>query len=74
MACVIREPEETQPRLWWLQPPSLPHFCLAEFEIWYSESFLIPTYVQKALKPGGNIRPGMIPIDRVTRLVSLAAP
>uniref|UniRef100_A0A8C3BB11 Kinesin-like protein n=1 Tax=Cairina moschata TaxID=8855 RepID=A0A8C3BB11_CAIMO len=41
---------------------------IAEFEIWYSESFLIPTYVQKALKPGGNIRPGMIPIDRVTRL------
>lgn len=41
---------------------------IAEFEIWYSEAFLIPTYVQKALKPRGNIRPGMIPIDRVTRL------
>ncbi|NXI75014.1 KIF9 protein, partial [Anseranas semipalmata] len=38
---------------------------ISEFEIWYSESFLIPTYVQKALKPGGNIRPGMIPINRV---------
>ncbi|NXK52392.1 KIF9 protein, partial [Chauna torquata] len=38
---------------------------VSEFEIWYSESFLIPTYVQKALKPGGNIRPGMIPINRV---------
>ncbi|XP_035172011.1 kinesin-like protein KIF9 [Oxyura jamaicensis] len=41
---------------------------IAEFEIWYSESFLIPTYVQKALQPGGSIRPGMIPIDRVLRL------
>uniref|UniRef100_A0A8B9B957 Kinesin-like protein n=1 Tax=Anser brachyrhynchus TaxID=132585 RepID=A0A8B9B957_9AVES len=38
---------------------------VAEFEIWYSESFLIPAYAQKALKPGGNIRPGMIPINRV---------
>ncbi|XP_052552924.1 kinesin-like protein KIF9 isoform X1 [Tympanuchus pallidicinctus] len=38
---------------------------ISEFEIWYSESFLIPTYVQNALKPSGNIRPGMIPINRV---------
>ncbi|XP_021242030.1 kinesin-like protein KIF9 isoform X2 [Numida meleagris] len=38
---------------------------VSEFEIWYSESFLIPTYVQNALKLGGNIRPGMIPINRV---------
>ncbi|NWU71760.1 KIF9 protein, partial [Pterocles burchelli] len=38
---------------------------IAEFEIWYSESFLIPKDVQEALKPGGNIRPGMIPINRV---------
>ncbi|KAM6101623.1 kinesin-like protein KIF9 isoform 4-T4 [Theristicus caerulescens] len=36
-----------------------------EFEIWYSESFLIPKDVQEALKPGGNIRPGMIPMNRV---------
>lgn len=47
-----------------------PLLCLAEFEIWYSESFLIPAYAQKALKPGGNIRPGMIPINRVMCLVS----
>uniref|UniRef100_A0A8C2TG45 Kinesin-like protein n=1 Tax=Coturnix japonica TaxID=93934 RepID=A0A8C2TG45_COTJA len=38
---------------------------VSEFEIWYSESFLIPTYVQNALKQHGNIRPGMIPINRV---------
>uniref|UniRef100_A0A8C9EQQ9 Kinesin-like protein n=1 Tax=Pavo cristatus TaxID=9049 RepID=A0A8C9EQQ9_PAVCR len=38
---------------------------ISEFEIWYSESFLIPTYMQNALKPSGNIRPGMIPINRV---------
>ncbi|NXT92489.1 KIF9 protein, partial [Anhinga rufa] len=38
---------------------------VSEFEIWYSESFLIPKDVQEALKPGGNIRPGMIPINRV---------
>ncbi|NXN11695.1 KIF9 protein, partial [Indicator maculatus] len=37
----------------------------SEFEIWYSESFLIPKDVQEALKPGGHIRPGMIPINRV---------
>ncbi|NXS72925.1 KIF9 protein, partial [Pandion haliaetus] len=38
---------------------------ISEFEIWYSESFLIPKDVREALKPGGNIRPGMIPINRV---------
>ncbi|NXH66001.1 KIF9 protein, partial [Hydrobates tethys] len=38
---------------------------ISEFEVWYSESFLIPKDVQEALKPGGNIRPGMIPINRV---------
>ncbi|NXI38278.1 KIF9 protein, partial [Galbula dea] len=38
---------------------------LSEFEIWYRESFLIPRDVLEALKPGGNIRPGMIPINRV---------
>ncbi|NXM04018.1 KIF9 protein, partial [Tyrannus savana] len=36
-----------------------------EFEIWYNESFLIPEDVLEALRPGGSIRPGMIPIDRV---------
>ncbi|KAM9648527.1 kinesin-like protein KIF9 isoform 1-T4 [Morphnus guianensis] len=38
---------------------------ISEFEIWYSESFLIPKDVREALKPGGSIRPGMIPINRV---------
>ncbi|XP_074013165.1 kinesin-like protein KIF9 isoform X2 [Numenius arquata] len=38
---------------------------ISEFEIWYSESFLIPKDMQEALKPGGNIRSGMIPINRV---------
>ncbi|NWX16162.1 KIF9 protein, partial [Aegotheles bennettii] len=38
---------------------------ISEFEIWYNESFLIPEDVREALKPGGNIRPGMIPINRV---------
>ncbi|KAF1633200.1 Kinesin-like protein KIF9, partial [Eudyptes filholi] len=38
---------------------------ISEFEVWYSESFLIPKGVQEALKPGGNIRPGMIPMNRV---------
>ncbi|NXL93378.1 KIF9 protein, partial [Alectura lathami] len=38
---------------------------ISEFEIWYSESFLIPTHVRNALQPGGSIRPGMVPINRV---------
>uniref|UniRef100_A0A8C8E906 Kinesin family member 9 n=1 Tax=Otus sunia TaxID=257818 RepID=A0A8C8E906_9STRI len=38
---------------------------ISEFEIWYNESFLIPEDAREALKPGGNIRPGMIPINRV---------
>nr|XP_032626529.1 kinesin-like protein KIF9 isoform X5 [Chelonoidis abingdonii] len=38
---------------------------ISEFEIWYNESFLIPEDVQEAIKPGGNIRPGMIPMNRV---------
>ncbi|NXB11191.1 KIF9 protein, partial [Cnemophilus loriae] len=41
---------------------------ISEFEIWYNESFLIPEHVREALEPGGNIRPGMIPINRVTCL------
>ncbi|XP_048366841.1 kinesin-like protein KIF9 [Sphaerodactylus townsendi] len=41
---------------------------LTEFEIWYNESFLIPEEVQEALKPGGVIRLGMIPINRVLAL------
>ncbi|NXK41622.1 KIF9 protein, partial [Piprites chloris] len=38
---------------------------ISEFEIWYNESFLIPEDVGEALRPGGSIRPGMIPINRV---------
>ncbi|XP_071416438.1 kinesin-like protein KIF9 isoform X2 [Pithys albifrons albifrons] len=38
---------------------------ISEFEIWYNESFLIPEDVREALEPGGSIRPGMIPINRV---------
>ncbi|NWI78684.1 KIF9 protein, partial [Dryoscopus gambensis] len=38
---------------------------ISEFEIWYNESFLIPEHVREALEPGGNIRPGMIPVNRV---------
>ncbi|NWV49161.1 KIF9 protein, partial [Daphoenositta chrysoptera] len=38
---------------------------ITEFEVWYNESFLIPEHVREALQRGGNIRPGMIPINRV---------
>nr|XP_020633237.1 kinesin-like protein KIF9 isoform X1 [Pogona vitticeps]XP_020633238.1 kinesin-like protein KIF9 isoform X1 [Pogona vitticeps]XP_020633239.1 kinesin-like protein KIF9 isoform X1 [Pogona vitticeps] len=41
---------------------------VAEFEIWYNESFLIPEEVQEALRPGGTIRLGMIPMNRVLTL------
>ncbi|NWR01247.1 KIF9 protein, partial [Paradoxornis webbianus] len=41
---------------------------ISEFEIWYNESFRIPEDVKEALKPGGNITPGMIPINRIERL------
>ncbi|NXC89151.1 KIF9 protein, partial [Cercotrichas coryphoeus] len=41
---------------------------ISEFEIWYNESLCIPEHEREALKPGGNIRPGMIPINRVTCL------
>ncbi|NXW74894.1 KIF9 protein, partial [Hirundo rustica] len=41
---------------------------ISEFEIWYKESFLIPEDVREALRPGGNIRPGMIPLNRITCL------
>lgn len=42
----------------------------AEFDIWYNESFVIPADVQMALKPGGSIRPGMVPSSKITSLVS----
>ncbi|KFW74658.1 Kinesin-like KIF9, partial [Manacus vitellinus] len=38
---------------------------ISEFEIWYNESFRIPEDVLEALRPGGSIRPGMIPMNRV---------
>ncbi|NWR41338.1 KIF9 protein, partial [Regulus satrapa] len=38
---------------------------ISEFEIWYNETFGIPEHVREALKPGGSIRPGMIPMSRV---------
>ncbi|NXO01422.1 KIF9 protein, partial [Rhinopomastus cyanomelas] len=41
------------------------HKIISEFEIWYSESFLIPRRLQEALKRNSNIRPGIIPINRV---------
>ncbi|KAM4906340.1 kinesin-like protein KIF9 [Sylvia borin] len=41
---------------------------ISEFEIWYNESFQIPEDLREALKPGGNITPGMIPINRITCL------
>ncbi|XP_063022877.1 kinesin-like protein KIF9 isoform X1 [Melospiza melodia melodia] len=41
---------------------------ISEFEIWYNENYRIPKHVKEALKPGGNIRPGMIPINRVMSL------
>uniref|UniRef100_A0A673U6H0 Kinesin-like protein n=1 Tax=Suricata suricatta TaxID=37032 RepID=A0A673U6H0_SURSU len=39
-----------------------------EFDIWYNESFFIPEDLQMALKPGGNIRPGMVPVSRIMSL------
>ncbi|XP_059693321.1 kinesin-like protein KIF9 [Haemorhous mexicanus] len=38
---------------------------ITEFEIWYNENYRLPKDVKEALEPGGNIRPGMIPINRV---------
>ncbi|XP_077633447.1 kinesin-like protein KIF9 isoform X2 [Crocuta crocuta] len=44
------------------------HRLLTEFDIWYNESFFIPEDLQMALKPGGNIRPGMVPVSRLMSL------
>uniref|UniRef100_UPI000B4C22A7 kinesin-like protein KIF9 n=1 Tax=Lonchura striata TaxID=40157 RepID=UPI000B4C22A7 len=38
---------------------------ISEFEIWYNENVHLPKDVKKALEPGGNIRPGMVPLRRV---------
>ena len=43
---------------------------LAEFDIWYNESFFIPEDMQVSLKPGSSIRPGMVPVSRLVSLVS----
>lgn len=43
---------------------------LAEFDIWYNESFFIPEDMQVALKTGSSIRPGMMPVSRIVSLVS----
>lgn len=59
-----------------LPPWGLPYpshavsLTLAEFDIWYNESFVIPEDVQVALKLGSSIRPGMVPINRIVCLVS----
>uniref|UniRef100_A0A8P0SXU0 Kinesin-like protein n=3 Tax=Canis lupus familiaris TaxID=9615 RepID=A0A8P0SXU0_CANLF len=44
------------------------HRLLMEFDIWYNESFFIPEDIQVSLKPGGSIRPGMVPISRIMSL------
>uniref|UniRef100_A0A2K6V656 Kinesin-like protein n=1 Tax=Saimiri boliviensis boliviensis TaxID=39432 RepID=A0A2K6V656_SAIBB len=44
------------------------HRLLMEFDIWYNESFVIPEDIQMALKPGGSIRPGMVPMNRIVSL------
>ncbi|XP_008570358.1 PREDICTED: kinesin-like protein KIF9 isoform X4 [Galeopterus variegatus] len=44
------------------------HRLLMEFDIWYNESFVIPEDTQMALKPGGSIRPGMVPVNRIVSL------
>lgn len=50
---------------------TVPSPCLpAEFDIWYNESFFVPEDLQAALKPGGSIRPGMMPLSRIVSLVS----
>ncbi|NXP65876.1 KIF9 protein, partial [Chloropsis cyanopogon] len=38
---------------------------VSEFEIWFNEKSHLPKYMKEALEPGGSIRPGMIPINRV---------
>lgn len=53
-----------------LTPHSAVSLILAEFDIWYNESFIIPDDVQVALKLGSSIRPGMVPINRIVCLVS----
>ncbi|XP_007470329.1 PREDICTED: kinesin-like protein KIF9 isoform X2 [Lipotes vexillifer] len=44
------------------------HRLLTEFDIWYNESFFVPEDLQAALKPGGSIRPDMMPLSRIVSL------
>uniref|UniRef100_A0A287BR34 Kinesin-like protein n=2 Tax=Sus scrofa TaxID=9823 RepID=A0A287BR34_PIG len=44
------------------------HRLLTEFDIWYNESFFVPEDLQVALKSGGSIRPGMMPLSRIVSL------
>ncbi|XP_068838434.1 kinesin-like protein KIF9 isoform X2 [Capricornis sumatraensis] len=44
------------------------HRLLTEFDIWYNESFFVPEDLQMALKPGGGIRPGMMPLNKIVSL------
>ena len=41
-----------------------------EFDIWYNGSFFVPEDLQMAVKPGGSIRPGMMPLSKIVSLVS----
>ncbi|XP_075070269.1 kinesin-like protein KIF9 isoform X2 [Mixophyes fleayi] len=41
---------------------------VAEFEVWYNESFVIPEDVQNTVKFGGSLRPGMIPVNKLLSL------
>ncbi|XP_061252964.1 kinesin-like protein KIF9 isoform X3 [Bos javanicus] len=44
------------------------HRLLTEFDIWYNESFFVPEDLQMAVKPGGSIRPGMMPLSKIVSL------
>ncbi|KAB0377840.1 hypothetical protein FD755_009418 [Muntiacus reevesi] len=44
------------------------HRLLTEFDIWYNESFFVPEDLQMALRPGGSIRPGMMPLSKIVSL------
>ncbi|KAG9467959.1 hypothetical protein GDO78_013958 [Eleutherodactylus coqui] len=41
---------------------------LKEFEIWYTESFVIPEDVQNSIKADGPLRPWMIPVNKLLSL------
>ncbi|XP_056374702.1 kinesin-like protein KIF9 [Hyla sarda] len=41
---------------------------IAEFEVWYNESFIIPEDVQNSVKFAGPLRPSMIPVNKLLSL------